>query len=252
MDAEKEMEEYAQTRMSPKRRLLGKIARYAFRLAVFFIIGLVLWRVLFSDRVPSAAKTLLVNEQTYAAYESQGNKLTMYTQAQEQLTYREDEDGITGLFWVLQSVFIPEAQQIQLLTRYNNSTLQHIKDDFGLTVLPDRDEAIADVSLVVITDPSPTDRQNGDEQTTRYHASAAPTKHQTSMYNYRKYLFDGVVIDPKTTVEVRVDFYYAERVDYTIEPYAALRIYDNLSENESVKLTSRDKRALTAYRDGLS
>ncbi len=252
MDAEKEMEEYSQTLMNPKRKLMGRIALYAFRLIVFFIIALVLWRVLFSDRIPALAKTLLVNEQTYAAYESQGNTLTMYTQPQEQLTFRENEDGITGLFWVLQSVFIPEADQVQILTRYNNSTLQHIKEDFDLSALPDREQNVADVTLVVTIDPTPSDRKNGDEQTIRYHASAEPVKDQTSMYNYRKYLFDGVSIDPATTVDVSVHFYYVDRVDYDAAPYAMLRIYDNQSENEPVKLTSRDKRALAAYADGLS
>ena len=252
MDAEKEMEEYAQTRMNPRQRRVRRIVWTVLRLLAFFIIGIVLWRVLFSDRIPSAAKTLLVNEQTYSAYQSNGKSLAMYTQSHEQLTFREDTDGITGLFWVMQSVFIPEAEQIQLLTRYNNSTLQHVKEDFSLATLPDREATIADVTLVVVTDPTPSDRENGDEQTTRYHASADPTKHQTSMYNYRKYVFDGVVIDPATTLEVVVHFYYAGCVDYTSEPYAALRIYDNLSENESVKLTSRDKRALTAYHNGLS
>ena len=45
---------------------------------------------------------------------------------------------------------------------------------------------VADVTLVVTTDPTPMDTENGDEYQTRYTASGAPTKHKTAMYNYRK------------------------------------------------------------------
>ncbi len=250
MDAEKEMQEYSERHMSRGRKMIGRVFSYAFRTVVFVIIALVLWRVLFSDIIPKKAKTLLVNDATYAAYLYEGETLDMYTQYQEKLAVTENDAGMYGLFWVSEAVFIPGADQIQLLTRYNNSTLRHIATDFKLDSVPDRESDIADVTLVVTTDPTPTDRENGDEFTTRYTASGKPTAFKTSMYNYRKYIFDGIKIDPETTVDITAEFYYAERVDYDDLPYSSLRIYDAESEREPLKLTARDKKALNSYAVG--
>lgn len=249
MDAEKEMQEYSEQSMSRGRRIVSRVFSYIFRVFVFGIIALVLWRVLFSGIVPGAAKGLLVNEATYAAYLAEGETLTMYTQLQDKLAIEERDEGAVGLFWVCETVVIPEAHQIQLLTRYNNSTLRHIVTDFKLDKdeIPSRDDNIADVTLVVTTDPTPDDPDNGDEYETRYHASGEPTAARSAMYNYRKYIFDGISLDPETTVDVTAEFYYVGRVNYDIVPYSFLRVLDNRTENDPVKLSARDKKAIRAY-----
>ncbi|MBO5899089.1 MAG: hypothetical protein J6R04_08775 [Clostridia bacterium] len=250
MDAEQEMQEYSERHMSRGRIIVGRVFTYAFRVLVFGIIALVLWRVLLSDRIPKEARTLLVNEATYAAYLAEGESLTMYTQAQDEIAVNETEDGVYGLFWVSQTVFIPEADQIQILTRYNNSTLRHIATDFKLAEIPAREDIVADVTLVVTTDPTPLDRENGDEVKVRYAASGAPAVDETSMYNYRKYIFDGVDFDPATTVDITVEFFYIDRVDYDDLPYCSLRIFDREFEIDPLTLTSRDERALASYAGG--
>ena len=247
MDAEQEMQEYSESHMGRGRKIVSRIFSYAFRAIVFFIIALVLWRVLLSDRIPTSIKTLLVNDATYAAYQLEGNELTMYTQYQDKLAVDEREAGIYGLFWVNKAVFIPGAEQVQILTRYNNSTLRQIATDYKLEAVPERDTIVADVTLVVTTDPTPDAPESGDEYQTRYTPSAAPTKDRTAMYNYRKYIFDGIKIDPMTTTDITVEFYYIDRVNYDALPYSSLRIYDSESEREPVKLTARDTRALRAY-----
>ena len=247
MDADREMQEYSESYMGRGRKIVSRIFSYAFRVIVFSIIALVLWRVLLSDRIPSKAKALLVNDATYAAYLAEGDELDMYTQYQEKLAVDERDAGIYGLFWVNKAVFIPGAEQVQILTRYNNSTLRHIATDYKLDAIPDRNSIIADVTLVVTTDPTPDAPKSGDEYKTRYAASGEPVKNKTAMYNYRSYVFDDVTIDPLTTTDVTVEFYYVDRVDYDAHPYSSLRIYDSESENEAVELTSRDKKALGAY-----
>ena len=247
MDAEKEMQEYSERHMSRGQKLVGRIFSYAFRALVFIIIALVLWRVLFSDIIPKKAKTLLVNDATYRAYLAEGDELDMYTQYQEKLAVTENDAGMYGLFWVSEAVFIPGADQIQLLTRYNNSTLRHIATDFKLDSVPEREANIADVTLVVTTDPTPTDTENGDEYKTRYVSCGEPVKNKTAMYNYRKYIFDSITVDPETTIDITVEFYYVGRVNYDGLPYSSLRIYDSETDNDPVKLTARDKRALASY-----
>lgn len=250
MDAEKEMQEYSEKYMGRGRKAVSRVLSYSFRAVVFGIIAIILWRVLMSDVVPRQAKTLLVNDATYAAYLDKGNTLDMYTQPQEKLSVSNNGAQAYGLFWVSEAVIIPDANQIQILTRYNNSTLRRIAADFKLDAVPDRQSEIADVTLVVTTDPTPMDSENGDSFKTRYTASTAPAKYQTAMYNYRKYIFDGITVDPATTVDISVEFYYAERVDYDALPYSKLRIYDAQSECEKIELTARDKKALKAYAAG--
>ena len=248
MDAEREMEEYSQKHMSKGRRLVGRIFVYAFRVFVFGVIALVLWRVLWSDRVPSEAKRLLVNDATAAAYAEHGDQLSLFTQPCEPLTYREDENGIYGLFWVSQSVFLPEADQVQILTRYNNSTLRQIAEDFKLDEVPAREQNVVDVTLRATLDPTPQDRENGDEYLVRYYPSGEPTACSTTMYNYRKLVFDGIDLSDPHLIDISVDFYYVERVDYDDVPYGTLCIYDATFENEPVQLSRGDRRALESYK----
>lgn len=252
MDADREMQEYSERQMSRTGRIITRIFAWAFRLFVFGIIAMVLWRVLFSGMIPRGAKTLLVNEATCAAYVAEGEELTMYTQSHDKLAIDERDEGALGLFWVCESTFIPKANQIQILTRYNNSTLRHIVTDFKLDEdeIPTRDDIVADVTLVVTTDPTPDAPRSGDEYETRYHASGEPTKARASMYNYRKYIFDGIEIDPETTTDITAEFYYVGRVNYDIVPYSFLRIYDRETENDPVRLTARDERAIRAYASG--
>lgn len=249
MDAENEMREYSERHMSRRRKIVSRVFSYIFRIIVFGIIALVLWRVFLSGKIPRTAKGLLVNDATYNAYLAEGETLTVYTQTQDKLAIEERSEGTLGLFWVCETAFIPEADQIQILTRYNNSTLRHIATDFKLEEdeIPSRGDIVADVTLVVTTDPTPDDRENGDEYETRYHATGEPSCAQTTLYNYRKYIFDGITIDPETTVDITAEFYYIERVNYNSTPYSFLRIYDNETECEPVKLTSRDKKALVTY-----
>lgn len=259
MDAEKEMQEYSEKKMSRTRKIVNRVFSYIFRTIVFGIIALVLWRVFISDIVPSGAETLLVNEATYAAYLAEGESLTMYTQEQDALAIEERKettvvDGVErettvtrSLFWVCQTVFIPEADQVQLLTRYNNSTLRQLATDFKLDEVPSRDEEVVEVTLVVLTDPTPDEPDNGDSYKTRYHASGTPSSDRTLLYNYRKFIFDGVEIDAEQTVSVTAEFYYAGRVNYDRQPDNRLVIYDRETECVELSLSSADKKALRAY-----
>ena len=247
MDAERELQEYSQTKMSRGRRVVGRILVWTFRAFVFTVISLVLWRVLFSDRIPTEAQTLTVNDTTYAAYGAQGDAPDAFCQAQETLTYTETDTGIYGLFWANQTVFLPKASQIQLLTRYNNSTLDYLTEDFKLKQIPDREDDILDVTLRVTTDPTPDLPRSGDEQTARYFPSAAPLHYATSIYNYRKFVFDGIDLNDPNILEISVDFYYVGQVDYDSIPYGTLRLYSSDFDVDPYRLTARDKRALAQY-----
>ena len=244
MDYEQEYEEYSQQKMSPARILLGKIFGWIGRILVFGIIALVMWRILFSGRIPAKMKTLIVNENTYAAYLDEGNTLTMYTQPQEQVIMEGDS---AGYFWVCRAVFIPEADQVQILVRYNNSTLSRLAEDFELDRTLERSEDILDVTLVITVDPDPTNDTTTDRQKIRIRPTGEPIGDATMMYNYRLLVFDGVTFDPASTINLSIEFYLNGYVDYDANPLGSLVIYEPQYGTEPYALALRDKRAIKQY-----
>jgi len=251
-DYEKEYEQYSQTNMSRGQLIALKCLKYAARGLIFGIIALVLWRVLFSGHVPKNMETLTVNDALYDAYVESGDELTMYTQTRAPVVM---EGETAGYFWVCQTVFIPEANQVQVLIRYNNSTLKHIAQDFSLgeDEIPSREDTVVDVTLALAIDPDPTNSSTADREILRIHPSGEPTEDSTAMYNYRRYVFDNVDVDTAALINISVDFYYIGNVKYDRTPYSSIVIYEPVEENdpmginEAVKLTARDKRALAAY-----
>lgn len=237
MDNEEEMREYAERKLSPWRKRARRGLRIALTLLVVAVNVLILWRLLFSDRVPADMKPLTPNQALCTAYAVSEDLPDAFTQPQVDIIW----DGETrGYFWVVQAVFLPEAQQIQVLVRYNNSTLRHIAEDFSLAQTPDRTEEIIDVTLVR------TEKGEDGAQTveTRYFSDGTVRSAQKNMYNYRRYTFEGITAE--NAAEIRVEIYYKGAVDYTKTAYGTLRIYDNVTPTEHYTLTKRDRAALAA------
>jgi methionine synthase I (cobalamin-dependent) len=93
----------------------------------------------------------------------------------------------------------------------------------------------------------------GDDENVEYvrvHATASETKaDQKSLYNYRKFVFDGVDFNTpeKPILTVFMDVYYLEDVNYEEDPYGTLPVYQYVYENQPYTLTDRDIKALEAY-----
>ena len=117
--------------MSTRRtlRIMGIIIKSLFSLFVFSVCALIIWRVFYSTKEPDGVKDLYVNESLAAAYAEYGDELELGYQNQLSLTYTEDN---AGYFGISQYVIIKQADQIQIVLRYNNQTLTHLKEDFDL------------------------------------------------------------------------------------------------------------------------
>jgi hypothetical protein len=230
--------------MSKTTKIIGKSLKAIFYLIIVVINVIILWRVLFSGD-PSSIKPILANEQTVAAYEEQGNELKLYVQKQKVLTD-------SGRFAVTDCVFIPEANQIQVTVRYNNSTLRYLAEDYELSEIPDRKTEIFDVTIVKTTDLTPDNPDdNLDENALmeeRFYPSEEPKTAYKSLYSYRKFIFDNITWDD--AVGLFVDIYYNDDIEYSEKPYDVLCIYDALMEMEERSLSGADKRVLKkAVRD---
>lgn len=243
MDDEKDWEEYSKRYISPTRRTIGKIAKWALIGVVVLVNVLVFWRILFSDIVPKEAKTLTVNDAVYAAYEAADGALTLYTQTNDPVSWEGDT---RGYFWVSQAVFVPDARQVQVLIRYNNSTLEHIKEDFALTDEPARTDDVADVTLVI---KRTTLDEDGAPQveSLRVQATAQVLSTTSGLYNYRRFVFEDVNVDFSRD-DVTVEIYYVGACDYDEPAYNAIPVLYHDRTVEPLELTARDRKALSQYR----
>ena len=254
-------------------RILKTLLRWAFSAFVLFIVGVLLWRV-FASGDPKGITTLRVNDRTAEAYRLYGDDWTLYTQGQSTMTNAtyEGEAGVDhkftnksnyGYFGVTQSVILKEAKQVQLVFRYNNSTIKHLKEDYALAEMPSRDDHLYDVSLVLAVDLTPED--DSDNLTSvldpervalvRVAPDAEMTERATkNLYNYYHYVFDlPEELAMEHLLAVYVDVYYVGDITYleedadiyTDEPYGTLCIYDHVTTVRPYELTAADRAALT-------
>jgi hypothetical protein len=229
-----------------------RIASFIFKgigtLIIVGIIGILAWRIIDRSIDPKIIKTITPNDILCEAYEENGKSLTLYTQEQNEYT---QEERNYGCFANGGTVFIEEANQVQFVLRYNNSTLEHTEKKYFLDSIPAREDNVYDVTLVIMYDLTPNNEEDNDgsvPEAVRYERIFATDffAYQKTLYNYRKFTFDGVDID-KTVLAVYADIYYVGVLDYDTDPYGTLLIYSYEDEIESVKLTRADKTAIENY-----
>ncbi len=217
-------------------KILKISLKVLFYLFVIIVNAIMLWRVFFSGD-PAKIKRLTVNDDLRTAYED--GELLLETQEQRTLTSN-------GLFAVRECVFIPEANQIQIVVRYNNSTLRQLAQDYGLESVPEKTEELFDVSIVKTIDKTPLDITDNTDpemlEEERYHPSGKPDEAYKRLYSYRRYVFENVTYDE--AVGMFVDIYYKGDADYDETPYGALCIYEEGAPMEEVKLSRADKKEL--------
>ena len=229
-------------------RIIGRVVKTLFILLIVAVNAVMIWRVFLSDRIPDKIDTMTYNSEIGKVYEEKGNDIILQYQNLSTVT-RGEKDA--GYFGVPSCVFIPEAQQVQVVFRYNNSTLRHVAEDFDLPAIPDKENTYFDVTLVKTTDLTPDDLTDNNDPTklteTRFRHSSV-VRETTALYTYYRYVYDGVTIEDDTAA-VFVDAYYPIDMDYTKDPYGTLCIYYNQLEWLNYRLTSADKKALSGQGD---
>lgn len=268
-------------------RIAGFVFKGLCSLLIIGIIGLLAWRIIDRNIVPKAVKTITPNEILCEAYAEHGENLTMFYQEQTEYT-REDKNY--GYFANSGSVFIDEAEQLQFVLRYNNSTVKYtardytyyeVTDDDGnkqifhskvdaddaaykidptasqehiKEIIPDlsRDGDLYDVTVTIMYDLTPDNDKDNDGKTPeavkyqRFYPSEDVISYKKTLYNYRKYIFDGIKID-ENVLAVMVDIYYVNDVDYDKDAYGTLLLYYYEEDNTEYKLSSADKKAIMNY-----
>jgi len=243
-------------------RIAGKIIKYAALTVVFSVCAIIIWRIA-SSGDPESVKTLMVSDATYGAYVDGNEELDAYYQKQLEMTRAEYN---SGYFRISQVAIIPAAEQIQLVLRYNNSTLRYIESDLGFENdrMLSRDDDLFELSIVKVTDLTPDRTDDNAFNAKEYPESVMEERFYPSqmmserknLYNYRKFIFENISVD-ELTLALYVDIYYkgedkdGNAVTPSYEKGAVgsgtLCIYDYKSENLTRKLTSRDRAALAEF-----
>ncbi len=225
-------------------QIIGRIIKTMIYSVIAMMCGFLLWRIFFSTMLPREMRQLLPNQTLAAAYAEHGDSLVLFTQNQNQTTSTDEN---YGYFSVVDCVIIPEAHQVQLVLRYNNSTLKNLTEDFGLSSLPDRKGDYFDLTLIKTTDLTPDDTTDNLDpdflEKTRYTPSQV-TRANTLLYSYRRVVFDNV--DVGDAVGLFFDIYYNEKIDYYQRSYGTLCLYDGTAANIPVALSPSEKSALRA------
>ena len=228
-------------------RLFGRVVKWSISLLLCLICGILIWRMC-SSGDPEQVKYLMKNDTLCDAYEKHGDDLVLQYQMQDTITTAEYN---RGYFSITQYVFIPEAKQVQLVFRYNNSTIKNLAKDYGLATVPDKSEELFDLTLVTTTDLTPDNRDDNTNNEAlkmeRYYPSAA-TRTETSLYTYYRFVFDNIEVTPDT-LWVFADIYYEGDLDYSKRPYGTLCLYDDESPWVDYKLSRNEQKMLAKRED---
>ena len=244
-------------RLSLAYKFLKHVVIALVSLAIMSVLVFFAWRFL-SSGDPTSMKYLSPNEKLCEAYSQQGEELYVFKQNQRSITSTEKN---YGYFAITEYSIIPEANQIQTLVRYNNSTLKHTAEDHKLEQIPERASEVYDVTLLLAIDLTPEnqdDNLGNDEESVKFvrcHGTVTGAE-QKNVYNYRKLVFDldtaevdiKELLDSGLLLAIYADFYYVGAIDYSQTPYGVLCLYDFKSENVKVKLEKGDVNALESYK----
>ena len=239
-----------------------KIIWFALGCIVLTVCIFLIWRVS-STGTPDELMVLSKNDDLVKLYTQKGEDTFMFKQKQDIIT-RTDYNS--GYFSIPEYVFIPDANQLQLVFRYNNSTLEYVARDKKLPAALDRNADHFDVSLVFYMDLTPENLEDNEyidsENVKAIRCKGHVTgKDQTTLYNFYRYTFFfeeseepidiNALMKGNSLIAIHAQFNYVgdmnvDGVEYPEKPYGALLLYDPAMENIRVELTSDDIDSLTA------
>lgn len=219
--------------------IAGYVIKGLFSLLIFAVCALLLWRVLFSQRAPKELRSLSPNPVLWSVLEEGGDLTLLYQDGQVPYTQGEHNHSYFQLDWCY---FIREADQVQLVLFYNDSTLERIKESYGLAEVPPKGEEVFNLLLTQYVDLTPNDKSdNTDGSAAIEKKEIAPTSCKmatTSLYTFALYTFDGVSLDD--CIVVYLDILFGENADVC----GTLRLYHEENNSTEKALTDREKRYL--------
>jgi len=233
-------------------RLIGNATKILLVIFVFSVTAFLVWRAFISVKLPSEVADIHIDGSDAAIIKADGGLEGAFRQEQRSTTSNE---RTYGYFSAVKTVFLPSLNEIQVLARYNNSTLRATQSDYGLESAPEREGEVYDITLVMVLDKTPENKddnlENGEGLTEEIRIFPKKCDSATAnMYNYRRLVFElgeydlEKLLDEGILLSVFADFYYVEDIDYSKKPYAALCLYDYVTETVPYEPTKNEKKLI--------
>lgn len=225
-------------------KIIGNVIRTLLYSLIAAMVLFLVWRIWFSTKIPENIKRLYINDSLSEAYEASEGQLYGFDQPQEEFTRGDDN---YGYFSIEDYVIIPDAKQVQIIFRYNNSTVEELVNDFeSVTEVPDRKQKLYQVSLVKTTDLTPEDDTDNDQplnrRETRYMASETVTEY-TLLYSFHRIVFEGVELE-ENDIALFADIHYVGEIDYEQDPYGSICLYDDQMHSREYEFDKSDLKRL--------
>ena len=232
--------------LNGKKITVGKIIKktllYSLRIASFFVIAILLWRI-FSGEAPKNMQELLFTDATVQSLNNNPDSFDVYSYV------HKDNLTLDGKFAASHVYYIPSEKQVQVTVRYNNSTIKKLIQEYSLSGEPDFEPFV-----FTLTDGL------GNTYTEYKYISG-----KKNMYNYRRLVFDGIdlnsliVEEPAFNAtedevnefkEITKDKYLVLNIYYKddvllSEPYGKLPVFDYSYYREKLDISKYTKKTQT-------
>lgn len=188
-------------------KYVKRTLKFACLAVIFGIIGFLLVRIIVAEYYPSVMKSLYPTEALRQAWEE--DPALQVRRQDLRISY---DNAKFAHFMAAYQYYSPEAKELQIALRYNNSTLREMERDFSLPADSlTADPALFDITLV-------------DEYGNRARGTCVAAEGHF-MYQYMKVVFSDVSFSAEPGW-LRVEIYYHDAVDYEKEAYAMIPLYE--------------------------
>ena len=208
-----------------------KIVKITFKTVIlaisFFIYAFFIFRLCSTGEAPESVSSIVWNDTTRAAYTADPDGFQILTQ--EPSTFITDN----GRFWISDVVYLPQAKQLQLTIKYNDSTLKYLREALANQTTSAEGDETADTLTAddIILPDEPFDYSILDNSGNRYSVYSSIADREQN-YNYRRLVFENIEI-PEYAV-FYVDMYYVGAIDYSATPYGSLMTWNTSQDTKTL------------------
>ena len=201
-----------------------KLLKYLLIAVILFVYGGFMLRICTMGN-PDSMDKYVWTESAIQLYKTYQDKFSVKKVNEDALSYQYiTTDGK----FAVNNIFVTETgggkAQVQFTVRYNNSTLEYLRNDYHLTENP-----AGEPFVYVLSD------TNGN-----IYKKYLFTKDTKTVYNYRHIIFEDVDIsamsytDPSVSYTLYFDVYYIDAVNLLNLPYGTLPVLKSYYNDEGI------------------
>ena len=212
-----------------------KIAKITFKTVIlaisFFIYAFFIFRLCSTQDAPKSVSSIVWNDTARAAYAADPDGFQILSQ--EPSTFITDN----GRFWISDVIYLPQAKQLQMTIKYNDSTLKYLKEALekqaseAQTEPSDESQPMDTAAVEIVLPDEPFDYSVLDNSGNRYHAYSSIADREQN-YNYRRLVFENITVPEHAAFYI--DMYYVGAIDYTAIPYGSLMAWNTSQDTEEL------------------